>query len=205
MNRITCIYKITNPVGQVYIGQTRNYLKRKGSHNGRVTKIRNLSGSFNRYGRKSHLFSIVHELPDDVDNKTLDKYEQLYIQQYKDCGVDMLNLQSGGKNCIQHPESKELMSESSIGQLAWNKGRKMPEAFGEKLSEVIRGRKKAERSEEHRRRLSESLMGTRPSEESRMKMSESAKKRPCNRKGVKLSEETKRKISESARRSYGKS
>jgi group I intron endonuclease len=205
MNRVVCIYKITNPVGQVYIGQTRNYLKRKGSHNGRATKIRKLSESFNRYGRANHIFSIKHELPADVDQKTLDVYEQVYIKQYKDCGVDMLNLQSGGKNCIQHSESKELMSESSIGQLAWNKGHKMPEAFGQKLSEVFRGRKKAERSDEHRRHLSESLMGRHPSDDAKMKMSESAKKRLCNRKGVKLSEETKHKMSESHRRKHGKS
>ena len=51
-------------------------------------------------------------------------------------------------------------------------------------------------------------MGTLPghniphSNEAKKKMSESAKKRPCNRKGVKLSEESKKRVSEGLKRYY---
>ena len=60
-----------------------------------------------------------------------------------------------------------------------------------------KGKKKPERSEEHRRKLSEAMKGKKRSEEHRRKLSEATKGRRNPNYGKKCSEETKKKISES--------
>lgn len=74
------IYKITNPKGRVYIGQSRNIEKRisnyKGLHNCKTQP--KLYRSFIKYGTDKHLFEIIEECDIFVINKKERHYQLLY-------------------------------------------------------------------------------------------------------------------------------
>lgn len=89
------VYKITNPKSEVYIGGSRTIYKRWLRHR-EARKNIPIHRSIKNYGWRSHLFEVVHALPNDVDGNTLLKYEQIYIDQYKECGMSMLNVKEAG-------------------------------------------------------------------------------------------------------------
>jgi group I intron endonuclease len=110
------IYKITSPIGKVYIGQSWDIQKRffgyKKSHNFSQPR---LSRSFKKYGVYSHKLEICHELPQDCSQQVMDTYEILYWELYKDLGTKMLNIKypgSGGKHSV---ESKIKIKNSILG------------------------------------------------------------------------------------------
>jgi len=110
---IVCgIYKITNPNGAVYIGGSRTIYRRWLRHREARKKIK-IHLSIKQFGWKAHEFKIIHELPKDVDNDTLIRYEQLYMDLYRDCGSNMLNVKDAGSKAKFPQESKSLMKESN--------------------------------------------------------------------------------------------
>jgi group I intron endonuclease len=113
--KITCIYKITSPTGKVYIGQTRNVLLRFRAHrNYKWCKYKSaLINSLAKYGHESHLFDIIHLLPNDVTQPVLDAYEQLYMDCYSDCSVHLLNSKEGGYKGAHSQDAKVKMSLSA--------------------------------------------------------------------------------------------
>jgi group I intron endonuclease len=115
VSKITCIYKITSPTGRVYIGQTRNVILRFRSHrNFKYCRYKSaLINSFNKHGRDSHLYEIVHLLPNDVEQSILDIYEQLYMDCYANCNVDLLNSKQGGYKGAHSEDAKTKMSEKA--------------------------------------------------------------------------------------------
>lgn len=117
------IYKITNPNGAVYIGGSRTIYKRWLRHREARKKIK-IHLSIKEYGWRSHTFEIVHQLPLDVDNDTLIRYEQLYIDLYRDTGVEMLNVKDAGSKAKFPLESRIRMSEAQKGKIPWNKALK---------------------------------------------------------------------------------
>ena len=154
MKKITGIYRISSPIGSVYIGASRNILQRFNQHkNKAITKHRLLRDSLDQYGVKNHKFEIIYVLPHDVLDKVLFDYEELHINQYKEFGITLLNLREGGIGG-KH-------SEETIAKMKGNNGKHM---IGRKLSaESIAKRtaklKGMKRSEEARRNLSLSKMG----------------------------------------------
>lgn len=118
---MTGIYKITNPEGTVYIGQTRNLAKRMLNHRWTKPKTRTLLGkSIRKYGWSSHKYEMIHELPMDVDDSVLDTYEVLFIAQYRTCvkkypESNGLNLAIGGggpKSYIVTDETRKKISDN---------------------------------------------------------------------------------------------
>jgi predicted GIY-YIG superfamily endonuclease len=67
MPRITGIYKITSPDGCIYIGQSRDIHNR-----------------------------LRYYLP-KISDEILDKYEVLYMDLYKNCNIELLNVKEGGR------------------------------------------------------------------------------------------------------------
>jgi group I intron endonuclease len=119
------IYKITSPSGAVYIGQSRKIHNRFVSYrNLECKQQRRLYNSFCRHGVKNHTFDVAHHLPKDAEQRVLDTYELLYWQQYKDCGIEMLNLKEPGigpgKLC---EESRSMISKSQKGRVGTTKNR----------------------------------------------------------------------------------
>jgi group I intron endonuclease len=117
MTKITGIYKITSPVGKIYIGQTRHLLDRFSNHRYAIVanSTRPIVQSLFLYGHEAHSFELIHELPIDVDSETMDIYEQFYIDAYRDCGIELLNLREAGMSAKMHPSTKEYLSKIRIG------------------------------------------------------------------------------------------
>lgn len=136
------IYKITSPSGKVYIGQSWNIKKRftwYKSH--KAYQQPYLKNSFNKYGFDSHELKVLHELPKDVSQEVLDVYEVLYMQSYKDAGLDLLNIKEGGKGGSHGLETRQKMSISHSGK---------------KLSQgAIKKLKEREYTENHRKGIAE--------------------------------------------------
>jgi len=110
------IYKVTTPTNKVYIGQSIDIIKRfsyyKNLHCKNQVKLYN---SLLKHSYKKHVFEIIHELPDDISQINLNNYEKLYIQLYRDCNVEVLNLTSGGSNGSPSEETKNKIRDTLSG------------------------------------------------------------------------------------------
>lgn len=145
-----CIYKITSPSNSTYIGQSRNIKHRFSAYKRLVCQDQpKLFNSLKKYGSNNHKYEIIHELPKDVTQEIVNTYEQLYIDLYRDCGVSMLNIKSGGsfgghseetkqkmKRRIVSAETREKIRASKIGK----KREPLSEEWKNKLSEKLKGR-----------------------------------------------------------------
>lgn len=168
---MTVIYKITSPSGRVYIGQARNFIKRRTAHRElkKQYKQPKLFRSYQKYGYEAHVFEIAHELPIDVSNEVLNQYEVLYMQLYRDCGIDLLNVKEGGCNGSHSEETRKKIGLRKIG----NKnmlGKKHNEETREKIRKAVAGTiidraaktKGTKRSDETKMKMSKARMGKVP-------------------------------------------
>ena len=86
------IYKITNPKGKVYIGQSKNIIKRKNGYKRLECKGQTkLYNSLIKYGWENHKFEIIEE----CNYKIMNEREEYYITQYNSIIVG-LNIRGGG-------------------------------------------------------------------------------------------------------------
>jgi group I intron endonuclease len=172
------IYKIINPKGKVYIGQTIDYDRRLRHY--RLLKCKQqprLYASFVEYGYSSHKISLIKE----CSVEELTKWERHFQEMYKSVG-------SNGLNCIlvkdEHftgghsEESKKKISESLKGR----------EFSKEHRNNISKGNQNRIITEEHRKNLGNGNRGRKFSDEWKEKMSKA-------RKGSKRSQETKDKMS----------
>lgn len=107
---MACIYKIVNPKGYVYVGQTTNLKQRKRSyerlevHN--QVKIRN---SLLKYGWDNHTFEVVEECSIELLNE-----RERYWQEFYNCigkhGLNCRLTKTTDKSGLFSSESKEKMS-----------------------------------------------------------------------------------------------
>ena len=123
------IYKVTNPKGKIYVGQTVNieerFRKYRTLSNKKQTKLYN---SLKKYGPENHVFEILEE----CSIEQLDERETYWGTKFNVLGKDGLTLRLG-------------------------KGRgSCSEATKRKISNSLLGKKK---SEEHCKNLSESKIG----------------------------------------------
>lgn len=136
---MTGIYKITSPSGKVYIGQSWNIKVRWNHYFNYDLRQRLLRHSFLKYSVNNHIFDVVCELPNDVHQKTLDIYEQLYMDFYRLAGLLLLNLKEAGSTGKLSVETKQKMSISRIG----NKntlGRKLTQEQKDNISIKLKDR-----------------------------------------------------------------
>jgi len=105
------IYKITNPIGKVYIGLTSNVKRRKAAYKGLECKSQALLyKSINKYGWVNHDFEIIDELI--CLFKEAKSKEMFWIRSYM-CNENKwrmgvgLNLTDGGGGSIGRPLSEE--------------------------------------------------------------------------------------------------
>lgn len=129
------IYSITSPSGRVYIGQSWDINARHRWYKSHFANEQPyLRNSFLKYGFDSHEMKVLHELPNDVGQEVLDRYEQLYIDAYRDCGFKMLNCKEGGLGGRHSKETKERISNKI-------KGRKYSDEHRKNISLAQTGRK----------------------------------------------------------------
>ncbi len=170
MAKIAGIYKITSPSLKVYIGQSFDLeLRFRLYGKMRCMGQRALYSSLKKYGYASHRIEVIHYLPLDIDQSTIDNYERLYIQLFKECGVKLLNLKDGGSKG-KHCEATKLLISKKIT------GRTLSEAHRKKMSENFTGAghpffgKKA--TESHKQNISKALRGKTKTVEHRKAVSE---------------------------------
>jgi len=136
------IYKITNPKNSVYIGQSWILEKRLADYKyaSRCKSQPGIYRSLKKYGYEFHKIEIIHELPIDVTQEVLNKYEIFYWMQYKDCGYKMLNIREPSSRGRHSEESKNKMSIAHKGKPSSNLGVPCSESTKEKLRLVKIGK-----------------------------------------------------------------
>lgn len=193
------IYKITSPSGKVYIGQS-NCIQKRLSNYKSVTPIkcqRILYHSLLKYGFENHVFEVIHELPEDVDQETMTRYEQLYLDQYLALGFTMLNskLEAGARGRLSE-ESRKRIGEK-------HRGKTIPLDQRIRHSEMMRGRPSKTKGRKHteevkqrikaKRALQKNVVG-RPKGNIPWNKGKVGVQDMSYRKGKPLPEETKEKI-----------
>ena len=178
------IYKITNPNGKIYIGQTIDYKRRLRHYKLlRCKEQPRVYNSLVKYGIENHKFKLIKECAKEELTQLERHFQELYDSVGKNglnCILVATNEFSGGHS----EESKKKISEGLKGRTfsqehrakiaEANRNRVISDETRYKLGNGNRGRKL---SEEWKKKSSESRIGLKRSEETKQKMSESAKNR----------------------------
>jgi len=196
------IYLITNRInGKQYVGQTTKTIEERWlSHVYNAKKgLRYLiHKAIRKYGPDNF---IVSELAQASSTESLNELEASHIKSYNTIVPNGYNLDSGGKNCLKHTDTKIKISLAKKGKPSPRKGTKMSSESKVKLSAALRGKpswwKGKSRSNETRAKMSiarKGKKGTPHTEEfkSRLAIASKGNKYGCGP----MSEEHKAKISE---------
>ena len=108
------IYKITSPIGKIYIGQTKNYKKRMYDHcHGRKNKRNSIiHNAIKEYGKDNMVFEkIVRCETRDIANKL----EKHFIKLYNTIAPNGYNILDGGECTNHHISTKILLSLMVLG------------------------------------------------------------------------------------------
>ena len=134
------IYKITNPKGKIYIGQSINIEERLYQYKclSKYSLGKKIFNSIQKYGWENH----THEVITECSVEDLDTKEIYWGKFYNTLGENGLNLKLGEGRGIVSEETKKKMSESAK--------RNMTKEHRQKLSQAQIGKKK---SEEHKQKM----------------------------------------------------
>lgn len=146
------IYKITNPKGKVYIGQSIDIKNRwnKG-HKYNVGSGLKLKNSLNKYGFENHIFEIIEE----CNINQLSTKETYWINFYDTYKKGLNSTQKGGLQGYKDEEWRKKHSEGMKGRKGYWKGKQRPKhstflkTQGSGLSYT--------RTEEHKEQVSKSV------------------------------------------------
>lgn len=111
------IYKITSPIGKVYIGRSINIVKRLREHNNNIQYRTHIGRSILKYGYANHRFDVLSYTA--KDNDLLNKLEIFYIDLYNSTNPEVgLNLSAGGGRLNFHhkQETIEKMRRNRAGR-----------------------------------------------------------------------------------------
>lgn len=182
------IYKITNPNGRVYVGQTLNWSRRLKEYKllYKSKEQTGLHNSFKKYGVDSHKFEILEELHDEG---LLNERERFYQEKYNVLGENGLNcryVSSDDKTGRWSEESKRKLSESMKGKKKTEKHRKSIGLSKKgKPNSKLKGRTSPKKgtplTEEHKLRISESKSGYKHTQVTKDKISNTKTGVPSNR------------------------
>lgn len=171
------IYKITSPSGKVYIGQSLRIETRLSQYKIASCKNqRHLHSSILKHGWDTHVFEVIHELPEDISQEVLNTYETLYWQQYKSLGFKMLNIREPGSRGRISEETKQKWK----GRVPHNKGKtgNLDPKWGKKWSpEKTEKRLRTRALNNSDQKASQKLKGRVKTKEHQEKINE-AKKKP---------------------------
>lgn len=163
---ISGIYKITNPSGKIYIGQSINIYKRWKKYKSLTCKNQTiLYNSFVKYGVDNHIFEIIEV----CDVNLLNEKERFYQEFYNCIGNNGLNCKLQSTNILKTVHSEETKKRISNSKI----GKKLSEECKIKMSN---SRKNKKQSKQHIENRFKSRNGFKHSEESKKKMSINNKK-----------------------------
>jgi group I intron endonuclease len=184
------IYIVINKINnKKYIGQTINPVNKRMV--GHYYDDSLLCRAFKKYGKENF---IIKEF-NNIRYEWMDWAEQELIQYYNSVAPNGYNLHLGGQyNRLVSYDTKQKISISNKGRLSPNKNKKLSKECKEKISNKLKGNipwnKGIPMREESKIKMINSNIGRKCSEETKSKMSESAKK-------VIHTKEHNRKVSES--------
>lgn len=185
-NKSYCVYCHTNKInGKKYIGQTcQNPPEKRWRDDGQPYKGRNkntgeyMQGKFARAIDKYGWENFEHEiLKTGLTSQEADQWESYYIS-FFDSIKNGYNLTTGGKEFKKTSESRKKQSERMIREKHFNYGKHLSQETREKISKSQIRRKQD--PEVVAKRVKSQIRGKR-SEETKRKMSESAKKYSKNK------------------------
>ena len=135
------IYKITNPNGKIYIGQSINIEKRFYRYSiisANVNKQTKLYRSFLKYGVDNHKFEIVEQCGCHELNKKERHYQEFYncVNDGLNCYYTSTNDKTGSPSL----ETLKRMSEAQKGNQHWL-GKKHTKEAKDKISKANTGKK----------------------------------------------------------------
>lgn len=164
------IYKIVNPTGNVYIGQTKNIKDRLKRYEGlRCKNQKKLYNSFKKHGFESHEITIIEETSLDlIMEREIFWIDYFKTNCYKYPDLRGLNLCDGGVGPIGRVASEE----SKIKNGNKHRGKVISEESRRKISMSSKGRIQ---SLETRKKISEKLKGKTVSKETKEKLSNALK------------------------------
>ena len=97
INTYAGIYAIVNPVGEIYIGYSKQLRDRIKKHKTWVApELTLLAKSMFKHGRKNHKFYLVKELDENDNIEVFKEMERHFILKYKEAGYTLLNSNGGG-------------------------------------------------------------------------------------------------------------
>ena len=190
------VYLVTNTVnGKRYVGQTNRSLARRWSQHCSSVGCCALSGAIQKYGKENFSIEPLFDVP---TRELADEFEIEYIERYCTHSPNGYNLKSGGHVPVYSEESRKKMSASGKGRKSPREGVTLSEDTKKRISETKTGVKQPEWA--IRKRVLSQIGGKR-SEETKKKMSESAKLDWERRRasGYSVSIETRNKMSEAAK------
>jgi len=157
------IYKISSPSNKIYIGQSSNIKKRFNNYKNLHCKGQSkLYNSLKKYGWEQHKFEIIHELPEDVTQEIVNTYEDYYLQQYKECKFDAMNIREAGSRGKDNEETKRKKSISlkgkKLGKLSTGSGRKPGFNISIDIRQKMSKPKSMQRTKNHSLKLSKSII-----------------------------------------------
>lgn len=196
------IYKITNPKGKVYVGQSRNIKKRFNSYKSLHCRYQiKLKNSLIKYGAENHKFEVIEECDFTMLNIRERYWQDFYKCIDRDCGLNLILTQTEEHPRVISEETRRRMSIASVRPMSEDTKNKLREAkkyiskeTREKLSLANKG---VAKSEDHKINLRLSKLGkkTRPkTDEEKQMMSKKMKGRKINREVVDRVAYKKRKI-----------
>jgi len=129
------IYKITNPKGKVYVGQSINMETREGHYTSLMCESQpKIFNSIKKYGWKAHIFEKIEEC--DVSQlNTRERYWQDYYNVLKE-GLNCRLTTTTDKSGEMSIETRKKISNSSKG-ISRNKGVSKSKKHKEKLSLAV--------------------------------------------------------------------
>jgi group I intron endonuclease len=203
--KVFTIYKATNKFnGDSYIGFDSNWPARYYKHKSlaKSTKLTyHFYNALRYYGFDNFEWEVIYQSKDR--NYCKDVMEEYFITEYNTY-KNGYNGTTGGEGSFGHiksPEGIERIRQANLGRTPWNKGLTLGSLSPEhkvKLSESLKGKpawnKGIPNSVEQKQRISKSLSQNNPmyDPDNRLKVSKALK-------GRTFSEESKRKMSESAK------
>ncbi len=169
------IYKMINPNGKIYIGQSINVERREAEYKGLRCKGQiKLYNSLRKYGFENH----IHEIIEECSIEQLDEREVYWGLLYDVLSENGLNCMLGGGKGYVSDETMEHIKESAklrnythSPETLIKMRKPKPEGFGEKIGNITRGRILSPRSEEIKFKISMSNKGRKNSEESKINIS----------------------------------
>ena len=161
---MTGIYKITNPSGKAYIGQSVDIMRRMRHYeNLYCTDQPALFYSLKKYGFHKHIIEIIEECEIEFLNERERYWQEFYNSVKK--GLNCKYTQTKDKKGYLSDETKRKIGDAQKGVLnhrygkkglAGFKGKKHKLESKKKISDALKGRKK---SEETRKKISEAKKG----------------------------------------------